>query len=607
VSVPTDDHVAADRQAAYAATLADEWARNGVAHAVVCPGSRSAPLAIALAAEPRITLHVRLDERSAAFTALGIGLATGAPALVLTTSGTAAAELHAAVVEADLASVPLLVCTADRPPELHGVGAPQTVEQRDLFGTALRFRCDPGFADVSSRSWWRSVASRIVIEATRGPKGPGPVHLNLPFREPLVGDPSRGGGIAPGRASGRPWHLAPEPPRAPTEEMLAALTGDSGELPARGLIVAGARCGEPDALLALSRTLGWPLLADPSSGVRRPEEGVIAMADALLRSASFVHEHRPDVVLRLGGAWASKPVQTYLGDAARGGARVVAVDPHGAWRDPERSADVLLRGDPSAYCRTLLERGGRGGRASGPAAEEAERGTWWGQWVTAEAQVRAALGDLSSDPLDEPSLAHRVFAALAPDTNLVVASSMPVRDLESFALPRPSPPRVFANRGANGIDGVVSTALGIALGSGRSTVALVGDLAFLHDVSALVGEPSSVPLTVVVADNRGGGIFSFLDQAALLDGPTFELLFGTPQTQDPASVAAGFGWPVERIDGPGEERFEALLAAAVASGSSSVIRVALPERALNVERHRSLFASLSAAVEEVFAQQGRGS
>lgn len=605
MSVPTGDRGIADLQAAYAATLADEWARNGVAHAIVSPGSRSAPLALALAAEPRITVHVRLDERSAAFTALGIGLATGRPAVTVTTSGTAAAELHAAVVEADLASVPLLVCTADRPPELHGVGAPQTIEQRDLFDRAVRFRYDPGVVDPSSRWWWRSVASRSVIEATRGPKGPGPVHLNLSFREPLVGEASLGGGAEPGRSSGEPWHLAPEGLDVPTDEMLDALAAGGGELPARGLLVAGSRGGEADVLLALSRALRWPLLADPASGLRVPGEGVVAMADSLLRTASFADSHWPEVVLRVGGGFSSKPVETYLAAAAQRGARVVVVDPAGSWRDPERRAAALLRCDPSAYCRLLLERSDRARPGTG---EETADGEWWQEWMAAEARVRATLDELLPERLDEPSLAHRLFASLPPGTNLVVASSMPVRDLESFAVPRPSPPSVFANRGANGIDGVVSTALGVAIGSGAPTVALVGDLAFLHDVSALVGgELSSVPLTVVVADNRGGGIFSFLEQAALVDGPTFELLFGTPQVQDPASVAAGFGWPVDRIDEAGGAHFEALLAERVASGSASVIRVRLPERTRNVECHRAVFAALSAVVEGVTAQQGRGS
>jgi 2-succinyl-5-enolpyruvyl-6-hydroxy-3-cyclohexene-1-carboxylate synthase len=609
VSVPTGDRAVADVQAAYAATLADEWARHGVAHAVVCPGSRSAPLALALAAEPRIAVHVRLDERAAGFSALGIGLSTRSPAVVVTTSGTAAAELHAAVVEADLAGVPVLVCTADRPPELHGVGAPQTIEQRELFGRTVRWRCDPGVVDASTRTWWRSVASRSVIEATRGPKGPGPVHLNLPFREPLVGDAALGGGPVPGRPSGRPWHLAPASDGAPSEAMLASLTtsGEGGMPPARGLVVAGARCGDPGSVLALARALGWPVLADPCSGLRVPEEGVVSAADPLLRSEAFAGSHRPEVVLRLGGPWASRSVETYLADAATAGTRVVVVDPGGSWRDPSRQAAVLLRCDPSALCRALLVRSGARTRAE----VALDGGAWWQQWVAAEARALGVLADLLPSVLDEPSLARSLFAALPPGANLVVASSMPVRDLESFAAPRPTPPRVLANRGANGIDGVVSTALGVAIGSGAPTVALVGDLAFLHDVSALVdGGRSPVPLTVVVADNGGGGIFSFLEQAALLDRSTFELLFATPRGQDPAAVAAGFGWPVEHVDRGGVEEFAETVAARVASGSPSVIRVRLPEGAHNVERHRALFAAVADALESAHArsaQQGRGS
>ena len=208
MSVPTAGGGAgdADVQAAFAATLVDEWVRCGVAHAVVCPGSRSTPLAVALAACPAVSVHVRLDERSAAFTALGIGRASGRPALILTTSGTAAAELHAAMVEADLGGAPLIACTADRPPERRDVGAPQTIDQTHLFGRSVRWFCDPGVPDRASRASWRSLAARSVAEATSGTGGPGPVHLNFPFREPLLGDPGAGGGVSPGRPNGLPWH-----------------------------------------------------------------------------------------------------------------------------------------------------------------------------------------------------------------------------------------------------------------------------------------------------------------------------------------------------------------------------------------------------------------
>ena len=277
------------------------------------------------------------------------------------------------------------------------------------------------------------------------------------------------------------------------------------------------------------------------------------MADPLLRTASFVDAHWPEVVLCLGGGWASKPVQAYLGAAAERGARVVVVDPGGSWRDPERRASVLLRCDPSAYCRFLLERSDDAPRQPG---ERTRAGEWWQEWTAAEARLRAAVGQLLAERLDEPSLAHRVFASLPrgpiwwwpPRCRSVTSSRSPP--------PRPSPPNVVANRGANGIDGVVSTALGVAIGSGAPTVALVGDLAFLHDVSALVGaELPSLPLTVVVADNRGGGIFSFLEQAALVDRTDLRVaLRHTPGPGSRRRWRPGFGWPVERIDEAGGDR-----------------------------------------------------
>ncbi len=603
----------ADRQAAYAATLADEWARSGVQHAVVCPGSRSTPLAIALDRESRIEVHVRLDERGAGFTALGIGLATGRPALAVTTSGTAAAELHPAVVEADLARVPLLVCTADRPPEHRDVGAPQTIEQVGLYGSAVRWHCDPGVvADEPSRGWWRSMASRSVAEAALGSRGPGPVHLNLCFREPLVGDAARGGGVASGRPDGEPWHRVAQGALEPGGDALGALVVAGRGLPVKGLIVAGAGAGEPDAVLTLAEATRWPVLADPRSGLRRTAGACVAAADGILRSAWFAGEHRPDLVLHLGDRWASKAVHAALAPGAGTPARAVVVDPHGRWPDPDRSATALVRCDPSSLCRHLA-----GVAAELAGGDGAERDRWWAAWTEAEARARTAIvASMAGGDLDELTLADAVFDAVPDGGDLVVSSSMPIRDVESVAPPRRRPPRVLANRGANGIDGVVSTAIGAALGSGRPTVALVGDLAFLHDLSALVGlaapggsRVARAPLTVVVADNGGGGIFSFLDQADACDETTFERLFGTPQGSDPAAAAASLGWPVEVVGREeGVSAFRDALGRRIASGVPSVVVVRVPDRSENLRRHRRLQAAIDAALERaVPAQQGLGS
>ncbi len=591
----------AGTQAAFAATLADEWARHGVRHAVICPGSRSTPLALALAAHPDIRVHVRLDERSAGFTGLGIGLATGDPAVVLTTSGTAAAEVHAAVVEADLARVPLLVCTADRPPELRDVGAPQTIDQTHLFSRSVRWFSDPGVPVEGTRASWRSLGARAVAESGSGTAGPGPVHLNLPFREPLLAD-AYAGGVAAGRADGAPWHGVVGGGLAPDDEWLRSRTG-SGPLIAdrRGLIVAGAGCGEPRSVLALGDALGWPILAEPRSGLRRGVSGVIGAADGILRSNRFADSHVPECIVALGERWVSKVVNGFLDGAVENGAHGIVVDPWGRWPDPARVAGEFVRADPTLFARGVTRLVGAG---MPPAGDPGGPRPWMTGWQRAEERARAvlagALGATAHGPLTEPGLAHRLFAALPDGATLVVSSSMPVRDIEAFTGPRDRPPRVLANRGANGIDGVVSTAVGVALAGPGPTVALVGDLAFLHDVSGLVAaEGEDVDLTVVVADNGGGGIFSFLEPAAMLDPGLFETLFGTPQGPDPGAVAAGFGWPVDDVGAEsGPRGLEQALARRIVTGSRGVIRVQLPGRAANVDHHRLINAAIVHAVDD---------
>jgi 2-succinyl-5-enolpyruvyl-6-hydroxy-3-cyclohexene-1-carboxylate synthase len=584
VSVPSDRPAVGDpdRQAAFAATLVDEWVRAGVTHAVVCPGSRSTPLALAVAAESRIDLHVRLDERSAGFTALGIGAATGAPAVVVVTSGTAAAELHAAVVEADLGRVPMIVCTADRPPELRDVGAPQTIDQTDLYGRAPRWSVDPGVPDEATRGTWRSLGSRSVAETRSGPGGPGPVHLNLPFREPLLGDAARGG-VPDGRPDGRPWHLVDAARTVPGSGVVDALVAGGVRPGVRGLLVAGHGCGDRGAVLALAAALGWPVLADPRSGLRASGPPVVTAADGILRASGFTAGHRPEVVVRMGERWASKVVTTFLAGSAS-----VVVDPYG-WSDPERGVDSIVRADPTEFCRALTDAVGDGGPPDDG---------WSTDWDRAEAAAQGAIdGFLEGDAAcTEPSLARVVTRSVARGTTLVVSSSMPVRDVEAFGDPPTGGPPVVANRGANGIDGVVSTALGVAL-AGRPTVALVGDLAFLHDATALVGPAAERPaLTVVVADNGGGGIFSFLPQATHLATDRFERLFGTPQAADPVAVARGFGWDVVDVDGGDWARTLARAVAPVGGGRVVVVR--LPDRVANVAAHDEVNAAVVAAVEE---------
>jgi len=302
-------------QATFCATLVDEWVAGGITDAVVCPGSRSTPLALALAR--RLRVHVRLDERSAAFFALGLAKATGRPTVLCTTSGTAAAELHPAVVEAHQARIPLIVCTADRPPELHHVGAPQTIDQIGLFTTSTRWAVAPGVPVEGQELSWRPLAARAVAEARDGALGPGPVHLNLAFREPLVGDP----GPLPERPAATLVTAAPAPFVLHTP------------LQGKGLLIAGTGAArQPAALQRLADTLGWPLLADPPSGARH--EGAIAAADAIVRTDPPL----PECVVLLGTPWLSKALAAYVAAAAEQGARIIAVDPWSQWADPAHVA-----------------------------------------------------------------------------------------------------------------------------------------------------------------------------------------------------------------------------------------------------------------------------
>ena len=528
-------------QATFAATLVDEWARCGVAHAVVAPGSRSTPLALALLAHRDISVHVHHDERAAAFTALGIGKASGVPAVVLCTSGTAAAELHPAVVEAHQARVPMLVCTADRPPELQSVGAPQTIDQTHLYGRSVRWFAEPGVADDAARGGWRSLAARAFVETVGAV--PGPVQLNLAFRDPLVGAP---GPLPPGRTDGFSWHV-----RASNVQNCQEVAGS------RGVIVAGAGAGAPDL-----RDAPWPVLADPASGARVP--GSIGAFDSLLRTGAMPV---PDVVVRVGDAPASKVLAQWLASLD-----VPQLAFGAGWSDPDRTASII--GDAV------------------PVFVGARDDAWLTTWRDAEAAAQAAIDEVlaSQSALTEPFVARTVAAHAS---TLVVSSSMPVRDVEWYAAPRDGL-RVLANRGANGIDGVVSTAVGVSIADGGPVIVLVGDLALLHDSNALLGLAArSLHLTIVVVDNRGGGIFSFLPQAAELDDSTFEMLFGTPHDVDIASLAAVHGIPTLRVHEP-DGLASALEIAAATSGTHVVL--VRTDRQANVAVHDAIHRAVAATI-----------
>ena len=560
----------ASAQAAFCASFVDELLVGGVSDAVICPGSRSTPLALALAASP-LRCRVRLDERSAGFFALGLARATDRPVLVLVTSGTAAAELHAAVTEAQLDRVPILVATADRPPELRRVGAAQTIVQEGIFGAQANFSVDPGPLHALPRSEWRPLAGRLLIEA-RGRSGlSGPVHVNLPFVEPLLAEPDA---VVPRAPDGGPWF------RVETSSQALA---PSLATPVRGVIVAGRGAGEPTLLLEAAARLGWPVLADPRSGCRRSAPGVVATADGLLRDPDLAGALEPELIVLAGAPPASKVLGEWIASAPERGVELLVLGSEGPARHPSRAAARFVEAEPAATLAALS----RSAQPSDP--------RWTALWDELEDAAQASIAELLElETLSEPGVARLLSELVRAPAQLVCSSSMPIRDLEWFGALSSTSGLVHANRGANGIDGVVSTAMGVASSGTGPVVCLVGDLAFLHDVSALVdGVDATASLTIVVLDNRGGGIFSFLPQRAGLEPERFEQLFGTPPTVAIAQVARGFGLEVQECSSKSE--LAAALDASLDQPGIRVLVAELPSRDENVDLHATLSAGIAAA------------
>jgi 2-succinyl-5-enolpyruvyl-6-hydroxy-3-cyclohexene-1-carboxylate synthase len=573
-----------NRNTALASAMVEELARCGVRRAVLSPGSRSTPLAVALWRQREIDVAVILDERSAGFFALGTALATGAPAAVLCTSGSAAANLHPAVVEADEAGVPLLVLTADRPPELRDVGAGQTIDQLKLYGDAVRWFTEVGTheADDAGLLHFRSVACRAYASAVGDPR-PGPVHLNVPWREPLAPVPVEGQVTAadPLALDGRgddPLHaVTPAAPRADEAvlDLLAERIGDS----ARGLIVAGRQRNPKLAgpIAELAAAAGYPILAEPTSQLRRgPHDRslVVTAYDAIARERSAALE--PELVVRFGDLPTSKPLREWL--AAIEALDQVVVDPAGEWREPTRRAATLLRADPTATARALTDRISK----LRPGAEAVAGSRYATDWLAAERAVCEAVDRRLEelDELSEPGIWTALGRALRDGDSVLAASSMPVRDLEAFLRSGPEGVRFASNRGANGIDGLVSTAAGLAAGSGSRTWAVLGDLALFHDIGGLAAVRHAPELRLIVVDNSGGGIFHFLPQAGVMPDEEFEALLGTPAGRDPVDAGRLFDLSVATPTSPAE------LDEALADEARMI--VVRTDRARNLELHREL-------------------
>jgi 2-succinyl-5-enolpyruvyl-6-hydroxy-3-cyclohexene-1-carboxylate synthase len=562
-----------DAATAFATALVDEWARCGCTHAVIAPGSRSTPLALAIARDPRIAFEVVLDERSAAFRAVGIGLALQRPAILCCTSGTAAANFHPAVVEAWHARVPLIVCTADRPPELREAGAGQTIEQHRLYGTAVRWFFDPGPpADIANAgATWRTMACRAYAAACGPPAGP--VHLNLPFREPLV--PTGGPLVdAPGRSDGRAW-MVHEPGLRIAGAATVARVAELVRAHPDGALLAGWGADvDPSTAQRFARAAGWPVLADAISGVRAGPT-TISTYEALLRDQAFAAAHAPSAVVRIGAPLTSKVANAW----ARTAETDVLVDSDESWRDPEHRATVRIAADGDPLLDAV---------ADVLEAAPPHPTPWLDAWLDAERRARAVI-DVTLDERDAPyegQLAGDLARRLPGGAALVVASSLPVRALE-WCMPPREGLRIFSNRGANGIDGFVSTAFGIASAAPSGpVVALCGDLCFLHDANGLYNARTSAPVTFVVVDNDGGAIFSYLPQHGL---PEFEELFATPHGLDLVELARSHGVIADRVDDLGK------LDDALAARETRVLVVPV-DRDRAIEQHRRLWAAVAGVI-----------
>ncbi|HEX6255742.1 MAG TPA: 2-succinyl-5-enolpyruvyl-6-hydroxy-3-cyclohexene-1-carboxylic-acid synthase [Euzebyales bacterium] len=561
---------------AQARVLIDELARGGLRDAVIAPGSRSAPLTLASDQHPDVTVHVEIDERSAAFLAVGIARATGRPAAVICSSGTAAANFHPAVVEAAYARVPLVVLTADRPPELRATGANQTIDQPGLYGATTRWAVDLSVAEerAGQVAYWRSIVARLLAEAAGRPAGP--VHCNVGLREPLVPD-GTDDWVEPldGRAGGRAWTARVVDLALPTPADVALIAGEVAAHP-RGALVLGDVEVDPVVVAGFAAAAGWPVVAEPHSGARTGDH-VVSTADLLLADARFADAHRPDLAIVVGRPVLTRAVRRWLD----GVARTIVVDADGAWLDPGRTVERILRAAPTALLRDVTDR-----------FDDHRVTHFLAQWQHAERAARHVVDDLldgCGEPT-EPRVARDLAACVPDGAVLVAGSSMPIRDLSAVMRPRHGL-RVFGNRGASGIDGFVSTVLGVAIGHDGPVAGLCGDLSFLHDQNGfLLAGARALDAVFVVINNDGGGIFSLLE-ARQVDG--FDRLFGTPHGIGLATLAATYELAYHPLARAAD--LADVVTTAFDAGGLHVIEVRT-DREENAALHRELTARVAAAV-----------
>lgn len=566
----------ADLAHAWADALIDQLVSSGVSHFFIAPGSRSTPLAMAAARHARAETLVHFDERGTAFMALGAARAMGHPAAWITTSGTALANGFPAIVEASIDSIPMILLTADRPPELRHTGANQTIDQVKLFGDYVRWFFDfPVPDDRLSSDFVRSTAAHAIARASG--VDPGPVHLNCMFREPLSPDRS----YEP-RAAGDTRPFMTFPPRLMGSPEAVERVREVMAAAERPVIVAGRMNNrdDPGAIARLAERLGWPLIADIQSQLRLGTDAGANRLDHFdpLLAAGVEHPEPPDLVLHFGAALVSKRIAQWLADSES--ARRVSIRGESSRLDPSHQIGTRIQATPGAFASQLLEH-----PAGYPPHPHLQ------QWMEMTAHVRGRIADvlLRQVTLSEPAVAHHL-TTLVPESHVLVAgSSMPIRDLDMFAAADGAAISVIANRGASGIDGTVATAVGVAEAARRPVTLLCGDLTLLHDLNSLAAAAKSRhPIIIIVINNDGGGIFSFLPVARHRE--VFEPYFGTPHGLRFRDAASMFGLAYEAP--PDIPAFRSAYESAARGSTSAVIEL-ITDRADNRDQHQRLYDMLA--------------
>lgn len=567
----------------YAYQFVDELVVNRVTQAVMCPGSRSTPLTMAFALHPAVRLWRHVDERSAAYFALGMAKMLRAPTALVCTSGTAAANFYPAIIEAQHSHDPLIVLTADRSPDLRGVGSLQTIDQIKLYGNHVKWFAEMPLPqpEEAARSYVRGMAREAVVTAVAEP--PGPVHINFPFTEPLVPESSY---ALPQSVVSPPGHLPSPRKRVVDPDVVARLAREISSHP-RGLIICGPQQDPafPAAIASLAGSAGYPILADPLSQLRAGDHDrsmVIDNYDLLLRSGPAVAAAQPDVVLRFGMTPTSKPLLAYLQTYQQ--ATQVSITTEGMPNDPLKVVTETIEADAAVLARELAA------AISKPFPSDTWTDLWLGMSRRARVVTKAAL---TADGLSEPKVFEQLGTLVPAEAILFVGNSMPIRDLDGFFPSRSEPLRIVANRGVNGIDGVVSTALGAAAAARRRVVLAIGDLSFYHDLNGLLAAKlHAIDATIILLNNDGGGIFHFLPQANHAD--SLETYFVVPTGLDFCPGVEMYGGYMSRPTSADE--FKRCLMDSYERHGLTVIEVRT-DREQNAQLHRSIWDSVVDALD----------